>query len=91
MTPAQMNDPPVRDRSAAPVSLQRADTLSPLEIRAAFTIAQRENGTMTEEEATVAVARLLGFKRTGSELKTAIVSAMRKSDGTLGPLFDAEQ
>ena len=41
MTPAQMENPPVRDRSAAPVTLQRANMLSPLEIRAAIKIAER--------------------------------------------------
>ena len=76
MTPERMSDPPVRDRSAAPISLQRADTLSPLEIRAAFSIAQRENGTMSEDEATAAVARLLGFRRTGPDLRAAILSAI---------------
>jgi hypothetical protein len=77
MNSAQLNDPPIRDRSATPPSLQRAETLSPLEIRAAFTVAQRENGTMTQDEATVAIARLLGFKRTGSDLKTAILRSIQ--------------
>jgi Protein of unknown function (DUF3320) len=77
MTAAQMNSPPIRDRSKAPPSLQRAETFSPLEIRAAFTVAQRENGTMTEEEMTVAIARLLGFRRTGSDLRTAILRSIQ--------------
>ena len=33
MTQAQLDNPPVRDRSGAPLTLQRADMLSPLEIR----------------------------------------------------------
>jgi hypothetical protein len=76
MTSDQMRDPPVRNRSSAPITLQRADMLSRLEIRAAFQIVQRENGSMSEEEAAVAIARLLGFKRTGSDLKSAILSAI---------------
>ncbi len=76
MTADQMHNPPVRDRGSAPITLQRADMLSPLEIRAAFEIVQRENGSISEEEAAVAIARLLGFKRTGSDLKAAIVSAI---------------
>ena len=76
MTADQMRDPPVQDRSSAPITLQRADMLSRLEIRAAFQIVQRENGSMSEEEAAVAIARLLGFKRTGADLKTAILSAI---------------
>jgi hypothetical protein len=77
MTAAQMNSPSIRDRSKAPPSLQRAEAFSPLEIRAAFTVAQRENGTMTEEEMTVAIARLLGFRRTGSDLRTAILRSIQ--------------
>ena len=50
--------------------------LSRLEIREAFEIVQRENGTMSEEEATIAIARLLGFKRTGADLKAAILRAI---------------
>jgi hypothetical protein len=76
MTPEQMHTPPVRDRSAAPITLQRADMVSRLEIRAAFGVVQRENGSMSKEEAAIAIARLLGFKRTGSDLKAAILSAI---------------
>jgi hypothetical protein len=78
MTPEQMRNPPVRDRGAAPITLQRADMLSRLEIRAAFEIVQRENGSISEEEAAVAIARLLGFKRTGSDLNAAIKAALRR-------------
>ena len=76
MTADQLDDPLARDRSAAPLTLQRADMLSPLEIRAAIKIAERENGSMSEDEAAIAIARLLGFKRTGSDLKSAILSAI---------------
>ena len=48
MTRGQSDTPPVRDRSAAPLTLQRADMLSPLEIRAAAKIAERENGQLSE-------------------------------------------
>ena len=47
MTPNQLADPPVRDRGSAPISLQRADMLSPREIRAAARIATQENGSMS--------------------------------------------
>jgi very-short-patch-repair endonuclease len=73
MTPAQQNEPPVRDRSAAPLTLQRADMLSPLEIRAAMKIAVRENGAMSADDAATATTRLLGFKRTGPDLRAAII------------------
>ena len=76
MTPSQLVDPSVRDRSSAPISLQRADTLSPREIRAAAKIAIRENGDLSDGEMVVAVTRLLGFKRTGPELSAVIAKAL---------------
>jgi very-short-patch-repair endonuclease len=81
MTPAQLEDTPVRDRSSAPLSLQQAEMLSPTEIRAAATIAIRENGLLTEDEMALAVTRLLGFRRTGPDLKVAVTNAMSKSIG----------
>jgi len=50
--------------------------LSPLEIRAAAKIAVYENGTLSNEEMATAITRLLGFKRTGPELKVAIENAL---------------
>jgi very-short-patch-repair endonuclease len=76
MTSEQFKEPPVRDRSTAPPSLQRADMLSPLEIRAAIKIAERENGSLSADEMVVAVTRILGFKRTGTELRAAVLNAM---------------
>ena len=76
MTPAQAANPPVRDRSSAPPTLQKADMLSPLEIRAAARIASRENGTLSNSEMVMAITRLLGFKRTGADLKAAIEDAL---------------
>ena len=76
MTPSHLDNPPVRDRSTAPPTLQRADMLSPLEIRAAAKIAERENGRLSEDEMVIAVTRLLGFKRTGPDLKVAIRKAI---------------
>jgi very-short-patch-repair endonuclease len=76
MTPTQFDSPPVRDRSAAPPSLQRADMLSPLEICAAAKIAERENGHLSEDDMVIAVARLLGFKRTGPELRLVILNTI---------------
>ena len=77
MTPQQAENPPVRDRSAAPLTLQRADMLSPLEIRAASKIALEENGLMSPAEMAIAVTRLLGFKRAGPDLKVAIENALQ--------------
>jgi hypothetical protein len=77
MTQPQLDDPPARDRSGALPGLQRADMLSPLEIRAAIKIAEHENGAMSADDATIAVTRLLGFKRTGPDLRAAILKAVR--------------
>jgi hypothetical protein len=76
MTSAQRDDTPVRDRSAAPPSVQRADMISPLELQAAARIAAKENSDMPDDELVAAVARLLGFRRTGPELRTAIQKAL---------------
>ena len=76
MTPAQRADPPVRERSGSPPSLQKAEMLSAIEIRAAASIAIRENGALSGDEMVVAVTRLLGFKRVGADLKAAIEVAL---------------
>ena len=78
MTSSQAADPPVRDRSSAPPTLQKAEMLSPLEIRAAATIASRDNGNLSNDEMVTAITRLLGFRRTGPELKAAIEAALKK-------------
>ena len=77
MTPEQHKNPPVRDRSAAPPTLQRADMLSPHEIRAAAKIAIQANGNLSDDDMANAITRLLGFKRTGPELKTGILNALK--------------
>ena len=78
MTRNQFVEPRVRDRSSAPTTLQRANMLSPREIRTAAKLARRENGSLSDDEMAMAIARLLGFKRTGSELRAAVMSALRE-------------
>jgi hypothetical protein len=85
MTRDQYENPPVRDRSAAPISLQRANMVAPIEIQAAIRLANQENGSLGEDEIAVAVTRLLGFKRTGPELKAVVAKAQ------LGRAGDVEQ
>jgi hypothetical protein len=75
----------VRDRADAPASLREAAMIAPLEIRAAARRALAENGALTEDEMITAIARLLGFQRTGPDLRARIggvVSALR-ADGVL--------
>lgn len=52
--------------------------LPPLEIGAAAIRALKENGSIPKEEITVAVARMLGFQRTGPELRAKIDSIIAK-------------
>ena len=75
MTKDQNDNPPVRDRSEAPLSFQRADMLPPIEIKEAVKIAVEQNGSLFDNYLPIAVARLLGFQRTGSDLKGAILKA----------------
>lgn len=96
-TRAQMRTPPVRDRSAAPPSLQRADRIAASEIRAAALRALAENGGLAREECVTAIVRLLGFQRTGPDLRArveAVISAaigegrLRERDGRISPPAD---
>lgn len=72
MTRAQADSPPVRDRSAETGSLLKAACLPPQEIAAAARMIRTENGGMTPDQLTRAVARLLGFQRVGPDLSEAI-------------------
>jgi hypothetical protein len=40
-------------------------------------IAELENGAMSADDAATAVTRLLGFRRTGPDLKAAIIRAIQ--------------
>ncbi len=81
MTAEQKENPPVRDRSAEQGSIKDVNYIAPLEILAAATIVDRENGTMERDEKIRAVSRLLGFGRTGNELKQRIDSVLTKAFG----------
>lgn len=71
-TKQQHDDPPVRDRSNESGATLRAANISHLEARAALRIAQDDNAGGTGEELVRAAARLLGFKRVGSDLKARL-------------------
>jgi hypothetical protein len=71
-TSAQCDICPVRDRSTTAGSLQKADMLPPLEIRAAAMKAVKENGGIGRDDIAVAITRLLGFQRTGPDLRARI-------------------
>jgi very-short-patch-repair endonuclease len=77
----------VRDRSLVIGSLQRAELLPPLEIRAAAKQAVKENGGISRDEMVVAIARLLGFQRTGSDLRDRVENVLARMVGD-GPLHE---
>jgi very-short-patch-repair endonuclease len=69
---------PIRDRSGAASSLQKADMLPPLEIRAAAMEAVKENGGIGRGEIAIAITRLLGFQRTGPDLRARVDSVISR-------------
>jgi hypothetical protein len=71
-TSGQSDICPVRDRSTAASSLQKADMLPPLEIRAAAMEAVKENGGIGRDDIAIAITRLLGFQRTGPDLRARV-------------------
>jgi len=78
MTPAQRDDPPIRDRSGKDAPTTAAQ-IPPLEIRAAAARVVAESGEMPREELIVATARLMGFARVGQELRASIDAALSRS------------
>lgn len=75
-TQRQLAEPPVRDRSAETGHTIRAAYISVIEINAAFEIARGDNAGGDDADLVRAVARLLGFRRVGSELQTRITEAL---------------
>ena len=76
LTIEQEVNPPVRDRRKEEGSLMRAEHLPPMEICAAKDIVVRENGEMSEEDTIRAIARLLGFKQVGRNLREKIANVL---------------
>lgn len=75
-TLAQVESPPVRDRSLETGSLLKAAYLPPAEIRAAADLVLSESGEMARDDLIRAVARLLGFLRVGPDLWSAISAGL---------------
>ncbi len=76
MTAQQAEQPPVRNRGAETGSLLKAVNLPPMEIAAAAARIRAESGEMPREAMLVAIARLLGFQRVGSELAEALKASL---------------
>lgn len=79
LTQAQFEDPPVRDRSTESGATLKASSISLLEIRAALAIALEDNAGADPDELVRAAARLLGYKRVGSDLKARIGQALENA------------
>ncbi|WP_441238503.1 DUF3320 domain-containing protein [Bradyrhizobium sp. 930_D9_N1_4] len=75
-TRGQSHAPPVRDRSAESGATLKAAYISILEIQAAFKIAREDNGGGEDEELIRTVARLLGFKRVGTDLQARLAAGL---------------
>lgn len=75
-TPEQATRPPVRDRSCELGATLKAASISTLEIRAAIALAREDNAGGGDEEIVRSAARLLGFRRVGSDLKARLSEAL---------------
>jgi hypothetical protein len=75
-TQTQADAPPVRDRSAEAGATLKAESISMLEIKAAFRIARNDNGGGDDADLVRSVARLLGFRRVGPDLRARIAEGL---------------
>ena len=72
--------PPVRDRSAENGATLKAANISMLEIKAALTIARNDNAGGTNDDLIRSAARLLGFRRVGSDLQARLGAGLLDPD-----------
>lgn len=77
-TAKQEQNPPVRDRSNEEGATLKAVNLSPLEITEALKIAREDNAGGDQEDLVRSAARLMGFRRLGSDLRERIESQLRE-------------
>lgn len=75
-TRSQSEDPPVRDRSAESGATIKAASVSPLEIEAALRLARDDNAGGDGPVLVRTAARLLGFRRVGSDLQARITAGL---------------
>ena len=72
LTRTQKENPPIRNRSSATGLVIKENMLPPIEISAAAQLIKDESGHVEKEELIREVSQLLGFKRTGPDLKRQI-------------------
>jgi hypothetical protein len=70
----QSISPPVRDRSAESGATLKATAISKLEIREALRLAREDNAGGDDAELIRSAARMMGFKRVGSDLHAQIAA-----------------
>jgi very-short-patch-repair endonuclease len=71
-TETQKRTPPVRDRSTAPIALQRLDKIAGLEIAAAIEMARRQDPCLDETSLPEFVAALLGLKTASQDFRRLV-------------------
>jgi hypothetical protein len=76
-TRGQLESPPVRDRSAEEGATLKALSISLIEIRAAIKVARDDNAGGDDSDLIRIAARLLGFRRVGSELQARMVQGLQ--------------
>ncbi len=81
-TAEQAANPPVRDRTNETGATQKPATISMLELRAALALAREDNAGGQDADLIRYAARLLGFKRVGTELQERLALALREGAAT---------
>lgn len=79
-TEEQEQRSPVRDRSAESGATLKAASISMLEIKAALGIARDDNAGGSDADLMRTAARLLGFRRVGSDLQTRLAAGLALLD-----------
>lgn len=79
MTAAQIEEPPVRDRSEEADGVLKAEYLPPSEIVAAAKLIRKESGETSRDELVTTVTRVLGFKRAGPKMYAWIDDALSEA------------
>lgn len=80
-TAEQANKPPVRDRSDETGATLKAANISLVEICAALELAREDCGDASDDELIRTAARLLGFRRVGSELQARLRHGLVNCNG----------
>jgi len=78
LTRTQLENPPIRNRAGASPMIANTQMLPPIEILAASKLVATESGQITREDLIREISRLLGFKRTGEELKQRIENVLNQ-------------